>query len=264
MSSEVTSTGDGKADRFYRRVMQVLQEANIPFLMGGAYAFGVYTGICRDTKDFDLFVRRADLNRALDAAQRSGFESEKTFPHWLGKIKSDESCIIDLIYRAGNGLCEVDESWFERARDAQAFGLSVKMCAPEEIVCMKAFIMERERFDGADVAHILQSCAKEMDWRHLLERFGSHWRVLLSHLVLFGYIYPSERARIPTAIVDKLLGRWREESLVASSDRVCRGTLLSREQYLPDVREGGFRDARLEGPESLAPQDVQHWTDAIG
>jgi hypothetical protein len=265
MSGEVTSTGrDDQADKFYRKVMEVLQQANIPFLMGGAYAFGVYTGIHRNTKDFDLFLPPHDIDRALEAAHRSGFESEKTFPHWLGKIKSDASCIIDLIYRAGNGLCTVDELWFERARDAQAFGLSVKMCAPEEIIWMKAFIMERERFDGADVAHILASCAGEMDWTHLLERFGSHWPVLLSHLVLFGYIYPSEGARIPPAILNELFQRWREETSIASSDRICRGTLLSREQYLPDIRERGFRDARLEGPECLAQEDIEHWTDAIG
>jgi len=159
----------------------------------------------------------------------------------LGKVKSGENC-IDLIYRAGNGLCEVDDLWFERARDAQVFGLSVKMCAPEEIVWMKAFIMERERFDGADVAHIFESCAAELDWRHLLKRFGSHWPVLLSHIVLFGYIYPSERGRIACAIIDELLQRWRDESSFSATDRVCQGTLLSREQYLPDIYERGFRD----------------------
>ena len=30
----------------------------VPFLVGGAYAFAHYTGIVRHTKDLDLFVRR--------------------------------------------------------------------------------------------------------------------------------------------------------------------------------------------------------------
>ncbi len=263
MSAEATNSGETcPSDNFYREAMEVLQKERIPFLTGGAYAFGVYTGIHRNTKDFDLFLRRDDFDRALEILGRRGFESEKTFPHWLGKVKSGENC-IDLIYRAGNGLCEVDDLWFERARDAQVFGLSVKMCAPEEIVWMKAFIMERERFDGADVAHIFESCAAELDWKHLLKRFGSHWRVLLSHIVLFGYIYPSERGRIACAIIDELLQRWRDESSFSATDRVCQGTLLSREQYLPDIYERGFRDARLEGPDRLAPNDIEHWTDAI-
>ncbi len=209
MSAEATNSGETcPSDNFYREAMEVLQKERIPFLTGGAYAFGVYTGIHRNTKDFDLFLRRDDFDRALEILGRRGFESEKTFPHWLGKVKSGENC-IDLIYRAGNGLCEVD-------------------------------------------------------WKHLLKRFGSHWRVLLSHIVLFGYIYPSERGRIPCAIIDELLQRWRDESSFSATDRVCQGTLLSREQYLPDIYERGFRDARLEGPDRLAPNDIEHWTDAIG
>jgi hypothetical protein len=33
--------------------------------------------------------------------------------------------------------------------------------------------MERERFDGADVAHIILAYGDRLDWRRLLERFGS-------------------------------------------------------------------------------------------
>jgi putative nucleotidyltransferase-like protein len=264
MSAGTTSGGDNReCNNFYRRSMEVLQEARIPFLMGGAYAFGVYTGIHRNTKDFDVFLGAHDFERALKTLARAGFESEKTFPHWLGKVKSRECC-IDLIYRAGNGLCEVDDSWFARARDAQAFGLSVKMCPPEELIWMKAFIMERERFDGADIAHLFESRAEDIDWTHLVNRFGLHWQVLLSHLILFAYIFPSERGRIPPNMVDQLVQRWRDERSDSSTGRVCRGTLLSREQYLPDIRERGFRDARLEGAQRLAPEDIAHWTNAIG
>lgn len=110
---------------------------------------------------------------------------------------------------------------------------------------MRAYIMERERFDGADIAHILQSCAEKLDWPHLVQRFGPDWRVLLSHLVLFGYIYPSEHGRIPTAIMDDLILRLRKDAPTARCEHVCRGTLLSRKQYLVDVEEWGFRDARF-------------------
>ena len=45
--------------------------------------------------------------------------------------------------------------------------------------------MERERFDGADVAHIIRGWGHQMDWNRLIERYESHWRVLYTHLVLF-------------------------------------------------------------------------------
>ena len=62
--------------------------------------------------------------------------------------------------------------------------------------------MERERYDGADVAHLLRAHGDRLDWPRLLRRFGPHWRVLLSHLVLFGFIYPGERALVPAWVMD--------------------------------------------------------------
>lgn len=249
-------------EQFYRNSIQSLQQAGIPFLVGGAYAFCVYTGISRHTKDFDLFLRPADIERALEYFRSDGFEVEKTFPHWLAKAKCGDDC-IDLIYRAGNGMCEVDDAWFEYARHEQVLELPAALCAPEEIIWMKAYVMERERFDGADVAHLFRSCAERIDWTHLLRRFGSHWRVLLAHLVLFGFIYPSERNRIPASILSDLLQRAQEELSTTPEGRVCRGTLLSRAQYLPDVQEDGYRDARLEPQSEMNEADIAHWTAAI-
>jgi predicted nucleotidyltransferase len=252
----------GKANRLHRRSVVALQDAEIPFLIGGAYVVEVYAGVSRQTKDFDLYLRPQHVDLAIKALKRVGCKTEKTFPHWLAKAERGRDC-VDLIYRAGNGLCEVDDLWFERAHNSNFLGLEVKLCAPEEMIWMKAYIMERERFDGADVAHILQSCADKLDWPHLVRRFGLDWRVLLSHLVLFGYIYPGERDKIPTAIIDDLIARLRSEKGTAGANRICNGTLLSRKQYLLDVREKGFRDARLQARVHMNAKDIAHWTRAI-
>ena len=42
-----------------------------------------------------------------------------------------------------------------------------------------------------------------------MRRMEAHWRVLLAHLVLFGFIYPGELARIPTWVMDRLMHRLR-------------------------------------------------------
>lgn len=239
--------------------MAALQDADVPFLIGGAYVVEVYSGVSRRSKDFDLYVRPSHVHAAMDALARAGYKTEMTFPHWLAKAGLGRD-YIDLIFRAGNGLCEVDDSWFERAGDDDLLGLHVKLSAPEEMIWMKAFIMERERFDGADIAHILVSCADKLDWQHLVQRFGPDWRVLLSHLVLFGYIYPSEQGRIPRSVMDELIERLRNES--PGQEHVCRGTLLSRKQYLADVGKWGLRDARLEKRVHMDSEDIAHWTKA--
>ncbi len=250
------------ANDFHRRSVAALHHANVPFLIGGAYVVEVYACVSRSTKDFDLYVRPNHLKAALAALSDAGYQTELTFPHWLAKAKY-RGDVVDLIFRAGNGLCEVDDSWFARARDDALMGVPVKLCAPEEMIWMKAYIMERERFDGADIAHILRCCAAEMDWPHLVRRFGPDWRVLLSHLILFGYIYAGERARIPPPIMEELIARLQSEMKIPGPGRVCRGTLLSRQQYLVDVEEWGFRDARLEKRVQMNEKDIAAWTEAI-
>ncbi|PYJ04003.1 MAG: hypothetical protein DME67_06705 [Verrucomicrobia bacterium] len=247
---------------FHRRSVAALQAANVPFLIGGAYVVEAFAGVSRRTKDFDLYIRPRHVRAAMDALAGAGYKAEMTFPHWLAKAARGRDC-VDLIFRAGNGLCEVDDSWFERAHDDELLGLRVKLCAPEEMIWMKAYIMERERFDGADIAHILRRCAVELDWPHLVRRFGLDWRVLLSHLILFGYIYPSERHRIPVAVMDDLITRLRNEASTPGPSRLCRGTLLSRKQYLVDIQEWGFRDARLEDRVHMNEKDIARWTKAI-
>jgi len=255
------AAGERECDRFYRAAMLLLQNDKVPFMVGGAYAFGIYTGISRDTKDFDLFIRPEHVDRTLATLRDGGYEAEITFPHWLAKVKCGED-VIDLIYGAGNGLCQVDSTWFDRARDGELLNIPVKLCAPEEIIWMKAFIMERERYDGADIAHLIESCGHMIDWIHLVKRFGPDWRLLLSHLVLFEYVYPSERDRVPKRIIEYLVERLRTEPL-NKNNRTCRGTLISRQQYLPDIDERGFRDARLDDRVKMDDADIARWTDAI-
>jgi hypothetical protein len=254
--------GEGSRNEFHRRSVAALYAAEVPFLIGGAYMVEVCGGVSRSTKDFDLYVRPKHVDAALRALARAGYKTELTFPHWLAKGTYDGD-ILDLIFRAGNGLCEVDDSWFDRARDDELLGVPVKLCAPEEMIWMKAYIMERERFDGADIAHILRCCAADIDWPHLVRRFGPDWRVLLSHLVLFGYIYPGERTLIPAAVMEELITRLRSEATTAGPERLCRGTLLSRQQYLVDIQEWGFRDARLQERVQMSEDDIAQWTNAI-
>ena len=125
-------------------------------------------------------------------------------------------------------------------------GVPVKLSPAEEMIWSKSMIMERERYDGADVAHLLRHCSGLLNWDRLVRRFGPHWRILLSHLVLFGFIYPGERSLVPSAVIKELVNRLLAELDVPTRDsKVCQGTLLSRAQYLVDVDEWGYEDARL-------------------
>ncbi len=246
----------------YVSTLRVLRRARIPFVVGGAFALRHYAGICRETKDLDIFLMRRDLEPALDALRQAGHTAEITFPHWLAKASAGEH-FVDIIFDSANGLCPVDDSWFATAPMGIVFGVPVPLCPIEEVIWTKSFVMERERFDGADICHLVEAQGPMIDWRRLLERYGEHWRVLLGHLAFYTFVYPSARNNVPRWLLDELTRRLREESAAADDD-VCRGTLISREQYLVDVRERAYTDARVPPHGTIAPGDLAVWTAAIG
>jgi hypothetical protein len=259
---EVPEVNADKTD-FYRSTLELFHREGLPFLVGGTHAYYRYTGIPRETKDFDLFVRRGDYPRIEEALRREGYETELKFPHWLGKIYKDDA-FIDLIFSGGNGEAAVDEEWFEHSVEGKIFGVPVRLAAPEEMIWSKSYVMERERYDGGDVMHLLLRTGKRLDWDRLLRRFGDHWRLLLMQIVKFGFVYPSERFRIPRHVTEELLSRFTAEMNERSHpDKVCYGTLTSRAQYLMDVQEWGFADSRLAPHGLLSEGEVEAWTDAI-
>jgi hypothetical protein len=247
---------------FYRDAMEVLNRASVPFLVGGAFAFIHQAGIDKSTKDLDIFARPRDVQRLLEACAAAGYETELVFPHWLAKIRSPEG-FIDVIFNSGNGVAAVDDGWFDHAIDGEVLNVPVKIAPAEETVWSKAFVMERERYDGADVAHLILAHGGRMDWERLLVRFGQHWRVLLAHLVLFGFIFPSERSRVPAEVMQWLMQRLQGETGAPNAaDPVCYGTLLSWSQYLGDVLGGSFRDARIRPFGNMSAEEVARWTAA--
>ena len=124
--------------------------------------------------------------------------------------------------------------------------------------------MERERYDGADIAHLLHARAEALDWGRLARRFGRHWRVLLSHLILFGFIYPSERTRIPEPLMRRCLQLLDAEMRRPSEQRVCRGT-----DHLARPVSGRRAALGLRGRPaapargSMTESDASIWTAAI-
>jgi hypothetical protein len=231
---------------FFVHSLTLLNEASIPYLVGGAYAMERYTGIVRRTKDIDVFVQAHDCERVLEVLGDAGYGVELTDPMWLAKA-FHEGYLLDIIFSSGNGLCGVDHLWFAHACRDEVLGIDVRLCPPEEMLWQKMYIMERERYDGADVAHLIRARGARLDWHRLLRRMDPHWELLLSHLILFDFVYPGSRHLVPSWVREQLVERLQDKlaAPVPEDDRrLCQGTLISRYQYLPDLHEWGYRDAR--------------------
>jgi hypothetical protein len=259
-TGHVPEPGDPSAT-FYVEALGLLDRAGVPFLIGGAFAHSRYTRRDRDTKDLDIVLRREDVKRGLSTFARAGYDVTLPFPHWLGKVHRDQQ-YIDVVYSSGNGVVHVDDGWFEHATPSEVLGMPVALCPVEELLWSSAFVQERERYDGAAVLHLLHSQALVLDWERLLGRFSDHWAVLLSYLVLFQFSYPDRRGDIPDDVMKELIDRLQTQR-PEPGNRLCLGTLLSREQYLFDVEQLGYADARLKPCGAMTPEQIEIWTKAI-
>ena len=216
---------------FYRRALRVLVDAAVPFLVGGAFAHACFTGIRRSTKDLDLFIRREDYERVASLMQAEGWRAELTYPHWLAKVYAGED-FIDLIFNSGNGVTPVDERWFRNnaaGRGAGRAGAPRQHRGRAAVQGLhhgaRALRRRRHRPPAAGqcrAAGLAPDCSSDS---------APHWRVLLAHLTLFGYIYPGERHRVPRWVMDKLIARLAAETRqppAAGPARLRRHPALAR------------------------------------
>jgi hypothetical protein len=173
---------------------------------------------------------------ALAILRQVGFECEVRDPVWLAKAWRD-GFFVDLITGMSNGLIVVENSWIERSRSAVVYGVKTRVLAPEELVASKLFVVRRERFDGADIAHVFYGTYGSFDWDREMKLVGEHWEMLLWVLVLFRYVYPAQSHYVPTHIWRELLDRFQRELANPNPHAEFRGSLVDDNMFAIDVNE---------------------------
>ncbi len=231
-----------ESQAFYREALTLLDECGAPYMLGGAFAIFQYTGLFRNTKDLDVFVKGSDYTKILKFFADKGYEVQVYDVRWLVKIFKG-NFFIDVIFNTVNNICRVDDSWLERATEGEFCGRKVKFISAEELIWCKSYVWNRERFDGADINHVLLKQGKNLDWRHLLNRLDPHWHLLLAELIMFQFVYPSEfNEVIPRWIFDELMQRAKEQYDVPSPhEKVCRGPMIDNTQYSVDIKHWDYK-----------------------
>ena len=236
VSSSVPPDFPPEQRTLFCEVLQHLNRATVPYVVSGAFALQQHTGIWRDTKDLDLFLPAEAVPEALRHLQEEGFETEVRDPVWLAKAHRD-GYYVDLITGMSNAVITVDQSWIERGSHSVVLGVPCRVLAPEELIASKLFVNFRERFDGADVVHIIFGTKGKLDWQRLLALVGVHWELLLWELVLFRYVYPAYQSYVPDGTWDDLLSRFRTALQSPSQGAAFRGSLLDEKMFAIDTNE---------------------------
>jgi hypothetical protein len=241
VSSSAQSELHADQERLYQDILRLLTDRRIPFAVSGAFALQEHTGVHRPAKDLDIFLTSESASRALEILSQDGYRCEVCDPVWLAKAHRDDY-FVDFITGMSNAALTVTDSWITRARPAVILGLPTRILAAEELLASKLFVVRRDRFDGADIAHIIYATGGQLDWSRILELAGAHWEMLLWTLVLFRYVYPGQAYFVPLLIWTQLVNRLMFRLLNPDPAARFRGSLVDENMFAIDVKEWGLDD----------------------
>jgi len=228
-------------ERLYRDVLRILEENGVPYAVSGAFALQEHTGVRRPAKDLDIFLTANSAAVALDHLRARGFRCEVCDPVWLAKAHRDDF-FVDFITGMSNAAITVTDSWITRAPPAVIVGVETRILAAEELLASKMFVTRRERFDGADIAHIVYATGGKLDWTRIFELAGAHWEMLLWSLILYRYIYPAHSHYVPLLVWTQLVNRLMLRLLNPDPTARFRGSLVDENMFAIDVKEWGLDD----------------------
>jgi len=267
-SSSVTSAIEvplpPEASTLYREVLEAMNQHELPYAVAGAFALQKYTGISRITKDLDLFLKASDIPAALEYLKQLGFRCETPDPVWLSKAHRGDY-FVDLISGMSNAVIVVDDSWMKRTLPAMIAGVPSRIISVEDLLGSKLFVVRRERFDGADIAHIIYRTRGQLNWDRVLKLAGEHWEMVLWALVLFRYVYPAQTHYVPLPLWRDLLGRFMHAIEHPNPDASFRGSLVDDNMFSIDMKDWGLPDLEAKyraralraRPDAVFPQAEQ-------
>lgn len=229
--------------KVYSEAVRILNESGVHYALAGAFALHAYTGLWRNTKDLDVFIRPEEVDRALGAFAEAGYRTEIPEAHWLSKAHRPPY-FVDLIFGMANGRVKFDKDFLDSERTIPVAGEPAPLMRLEELIVSKVYIAVRDRFDGGDVAHLIRSCEGKLDWERIVNRLGQFRPILLWHMVFFNFVYPGHVSFLPADLMDELFDELRRRWSESEDEKVCFGTLLDSFSFAADVEDWGYTDAR--------------------
>ena len=189
--------------KVYQSVIEQLKATGISVAFGGAFATAVYTGVLRNTKDFDFYVLPQDRETVKAAIDRAGLEDHfDRLPYdrsWIYRASRDD-IIVDAIWAMANQRAVVDAHWLRRGPEVAIRGERLRAIPIEELIWSKLYVLQRERSDWGDVLNLIDARAEAVDWDHLIRRLGEDVPLLTGALAVFGWIAPDRVSAIEPSV----------------------------------------------------------------
>lgn len=231
---------DSKSTELYQAALSAINEASIPYLIGGGLAFQYHTGYPRSFNDLDIYCKAGDYPKILKLLETQGFSTVVQDEKWLAKATKD-SAQIDFLFSTPNNVQTVDDSWIDNGKSGKLFDMKILYVGSEELLWSKIYVQDANKYDGPDAHHLILKLGDTLNWKNLLSRMEADWEVLLATLINFRFVFPSKRDKVPRWLMDELVERLqRQLEMPVSNDDICRGPLLSRTNYAIAIEKEGF------------------------
>jgi hypothetical protein len=195
----------------FAAVLRELNRREIPFLMAGGFVFSHYSGLWRNTKDLDVVVTRANLERAVDAVLSQGLQDyypvlpyDRSWIYRAYRPLGEDKIIVDVIHQFANHADVIGDSWFAHAVSATFAGEPARFVAPEDLIWMKLMVFQRERCDWPDLFNVIRGLRGQLNWERLLRSAGEHWRLVGALVNVYDWLCPDERHFIPASVREEL------------------------------------------------------------
>ena len=159
---------------FLRRVVEILDDARVPYMLTGSLA-AAYYATPRATRDIDVVVDpgEAALNRVVDGFREAGFYVDRTAAlealrshGQFNAIDPDSAWKVDLLVRKRRPFSETE---FERRGTATLLGVEVSVASLEDVVLSKlewAKLADSE-LQRRDVAQLLERAGTRIDLEYV-------------------------------------------------------------------------------------------------
>jgi predicted nucleotidyltransferase len=149
-----------------KRAGGVLNEAGVPFVLGGGLAAWARGGP-KTEHDVDFLVKPEDAERAQQALSEAGMRIERPPEGWLLKAY-DDGVLVDLIFDPHDG--PIDDGIFERAEDLEVHAMRMKVASLEDVLVQKLLAISEQEPDYSSVLELARSLREQVDWADVRER----------------------------------------------------------------------------------------------
>jgi hypothetical protein len=153
----------GNIKETLKRAAGALNEAEVPFMLGGGLAVWTRGGPAT-SHDLDLMIRPADAERALDALERAGMRPERPPEGWLYKAWDGE-VLVDLIFRQTGD--PVDDDLFARAEQLEVNAVPMQVMSVDDVMVARLKALDEHELDFERPLEFARALREQIDWRHV-------------------------------------------------------------------------------------------------